>query len=153
MHHGKLLTIPCFVILFVCPVLPDSARADAGDKILRASLSYVNPTADARLGGTGIQDFLDPTNPPMVRFDVTEDHRIAADSNVGVGLDFEVMVTDRVGIDASPPLFLVSPRTLPWPTTLGVGAAITWRWEAWLDSMPRSATRAGWSRRLSNTSR
>lgn len=101
MHHGKLLTIPFFVILFGCLVLPDSARADAGDKILRGSASYVNPTSDARLGGTGIEDFLDPTNPPMVRFDIIQDHRLSADSNVGVGLDFEIMVTDRVGIDTA----------------------------------------------------
>jgi hypothetical protein len=101
MHHAKFLTISFLVILFVCMVLPGSAKADAGDKILRGSVSYVNPTADARMGGTGIEDFLDPARPPMGRFDVTSDHRIAADSNIGVGLDFELMVTDCIGINAA----------------------------------------------------
>ena len=71
MHHGKLLTIPCFVILFDVRSYPILQERMPETRSFAPSLSYVKPSSDARLGGTG-SDFLDPSNPSMVRFDVTE---------------------------------------------------------------------------------
>lgn len=78
--------------------LPASTRADAGDKIIRGGLSYVTPTKDTRLSGTGTEDFLDPTRPPLVRFDVTADHLFGVDSDFGLGVDFEYLLTDLIGL-------------------------------------------------------
>jgi opacity protein-like surface antigen len=92
--------LPLLAITLVTWATTVPARAASGDMIVRGGLSYVS-TYTNRFGGEGIEEFLDPARPPLGRFDVLFDNLIGLDGNIGVGIGFEYMLTDLIGIDTS----------------------------------------------------
>lgn len=100
--------LPLLVLAIVTLATTVPAQAASGDMIVRGGLSYVS-TYTNRLGGEGIEEFLDPARPPIGRFDVLFDNLIGLDGNIGVGVGFEYMLTDLIGIDTS---FNYSQQTL-----------------------------------------
>ena len=92
--------LPLLVLAIVTLATTVPTQAASGDMIVRGGLSYVS-TYTNRLGGEGIEEFLDPARPPIGRFDVLFDNLIGLDGNIGVGVGFEYMLTDLIGIDTS----------------------------------------------------
>ncbi len=95
MRKPVLIVISILVTFWVS----SSALADAGDKIFRFGLKYISPTGDLTWQDSSSQDF--NIDGSMFTFEFSEQGKAEADSTIGLGIGFEYMATDLIGIDTN----------------------------------------------------